>query len=45
MIDTCPYPSVYKTGGSGPYLIEPPDRNVTYVHFATSTLPERFYYR
>ena len=45
MIDTCAYPSVYKTGGSGPYLIEPPDRNVTYIRFATSMLPERFYER
>jgi hypothetical protein len=45
MIDTCAYPSIYKTGGSGPYLIEPPDRNVTFVRFATSTLPERFYER
>jgi hypothetical protein len=45
MIDTCAYPSVYKTGGSGPYLIDQPDRNVTYIHFATSMLPERFYNR
>jgi hypothetical protein len=45
MIDTCAYPSVYKTGGSGPYLIEQPDRNVTYIHFATSMLPEHFYDR
>ena len=45
MIDTCAYPSVYKTGGSGPYLIEPPDRNVTFIRFATSMLPERFYDR
>ena len=43
MIDSCAYPTVYKTGGSGPYLIDPPDRPVTYVHFATSMLPERFY--
>ena len=45
MIDTCAYPSVYKTGGSGPYLIEPPERNVTFIRFATSMLPERFYDR
>jgi hypothetical protein len=43
MIDSCTYPSVYKTGGSGPYLIDPPDRPVTYIHFATSMLPGRFY--
>ena len=43
MIDTCAYPSVYKTGGSGPYLIERPDKPVTFVHFATSMLPGRFY--
>jgi hypothetical protein len=45
MIDTCAYPSVYRTGGPGPYLIEQPDINVTYIHFATSMLPERFYNR
>ena len=45
MIDTCAYPSVYKTGGPGPYLIESPDRSLTYVHFATSMLPRRFYSR
>jgi hypothetical protein len=43
MIDTCAYPSVYKTGGSGPYLIDPPDKPVTYIRFATSMLPGRFY--
>jgi hypothetical protein len=43
MIDTCAYPSVYKTGGSGPYLIDRPDKPVTFVHFATSMLPGRFW--
>ena len=43
MIDTCAYPSVYKTFGSGPYLIDRPDKPVTFVHFATSMLPGRFY--
>jgi len=43
MIDSCAYPSVYKTGGSGPYLIDPPDKAATYIHFATSMLPGRFY--
>jgi hypothetical protein len=32
-------------GGPGPYLIESPDRSLTYVHFATSMLPRRFYSR
>jgi len=45
MIDTCAYPSVYKTDDSGPYLIDRPDSNVTYIHFATSMLPARFYHR
>jgi hypothetical protein len=45
MIDTCPYPRVYKTGGSGPYLIDRLDSNVTYILFATSMLPARFYNR
>jgi hypothetical protein len=43
MIDTCAYPGVYKTTGSGPYLIDKPDSNVTFIHFATSKLPGRFY--
>jgi hypothetical protein len=43
MIESCAYPRVYKTGGSGPYLIDPPDIPVTYIHFATSMLPGRFY--
>lgn len=45
MIDTCPYPSVYKTGGSGPYLLDRLDSNTTDILFATSMLPERFYNR
>jgi hypothetical protein len=45
MIDTCPYPRVYKTEGSGPYLIDKLDSNVTYILFATSMLPARFYNR
>lgn len=45
MIDTCPYPSVYKTGGSGPYLVDRLNRNTTDILFATSTLPDRFYNR
>jgi hypothetical protein len=43
MIDTCTYPRVYKTGGSGPCLIDKPNSDVTYVLFATSMLPGRFY--
>jgi hypothetical protein len=43
MIDTCAYPRVYKTGGSGPCLIDKPHSDVTYVLFATSMLPGRFY--
>ncbi len=45
MIDTCAYPRVYKTAGSGPCLIDKPDRDVTYILFATSMLPARFYNR
>ena len=45
MIDTCPYPRVYKTAGSGPYLIDKLDRNETDILFATSMLPGRFYNR
>jgi hypothetical protein len=45
MIDTCPYPRVYKTGGSGPYLVDKIDGRVTDVLFATSMLPDRFYDR
>jgi len=45
MIDTCAYPVVYKTGGSGPYLIDRLESNATNVLFATSMLPDRFYYR
>ena len=45
MIDTCPYPRVYKTGGSGPYLVDKIDSRVTDVLFATSMLPDRFYNR
>jgi hypothetical protein len=42
MIETCNYPRVYKTFGSGPYLQERLGRNETDVVFATSTLPPRF---
>jgi hypothetical protein len=45
MIDTCAYPSVYKTAGSGPYLIDKLDINETDILFATSMLPGRFYNR
>jgi hypothetical protein len=45
MIDTCPYPRVYKTGGSGPYLVDKIDSRVTDILFATSMLPARFYNR
>lgn len=43
MIDTCPYPRVYKITGSGPYLIDKLDSNETDILFATSMLPRRFY--
>ena len=39
MINTCSYPRVYKTSGTGPYLIEPMGLNETYVVFASSKLP------
>lgn len=39
MISTCSYPRVYKTSGTGPYLIEPMGLNETYVVFASSKLP------
>ena len=42
MIETCSYPLVYRTFGTGPYLREPLDRNVTDIVFATSELPSRF---
>ncbi len=42
MIDTCGYPSVYKTGGSGPYLLDKPQCDVTYIDFNTSMLEDRF---
>jgi hypothetical protein len=45
MIDTCPYPRIYKTAGSGPYLVDKLDSNSTNILFATSMLPERFYNR
>lgn len=45
MIDTCPYPRVYRTEGSGPYLVDKLDSNATYIFFATSMLPSRFYNR
>lgn len=45
MIDTCAYPRVYKTGGSGPYLIDKLDSDETDLFFATSMLPGRFYNR
>jgi hypothetical protein len=45
MIDTCPYPLVYKTGGSGPYLLDQLESDTTDILFATSMLPERFYNR
>ena len=41
MIDTCSYPLVYTTFGSGPFLQEPPDRTETDIVFATSKLPGR----
>lgn len=39
MINTCSYPRVYKTFGTGPYLIEPMGLNQTNVVFASSKLP------
>jgi hypothetical protein len=42
MIKTCSYPRVYKTFGTGPYLIEPMGLNETDIVFATSKLPARF---
>jgi hypothetical protein len=42
MIETCSYPRVYKTFGTGPYLREPLDRNETDIVFATSKLAWRF---
>ncbi|MBV9105254.1 MAG: hypothetical protein JO313_04440 [Verrucomicrobia bacterium] len=42
MIETCSYPRVYKTLGTGPYLQEPLDRNETDIVFAISKLPGRF---
>ena len=41
MINTCSYPRVYKTSGTGPYLIEPMGLNQTNVVFASSKLPSR----
>ena len=45
MIDTCSYPRVYRTFGTGPYLREPLDRNETDVIFAVSELPWRIFCR
>jgi hypothetical protein len=42
MINTCNYPRVYKTFGTGPYLLEPMGLTRTDVLFATSKLPSRF---
>jgi hypothetical protein len=42
MIETCDYPRVYRTFGTGPYLREPLDRNQTDIVFATSELSWRF---
>ena len=42
MIETCSYPCVYKTFGSGPYLREPLDRNETDISFAVSKIGSRF---
>jgi len=42
MIQTCSYPRVYRTFGTGPYLREPLDRNETDVVFAVSELSWRF---
>jgi hypothetical protein len=42
MIETCGYPSVYKTDGGGPYLIDKPQGDSTYIHFATSMMIDRF---
>jgi hypothetical protein len=40
MINTCSYPRVYKTFGTGPYLLEPMGHSRTDVLFATSALKE-----
>jgi hypothetical protein len=42
MIDTCSYPRVYRTFGTGPYLREPLDRDETDIVFASSEVPWRF---
>ena len=45
MIDTCSYPRVYKTEGSVPHPVDKLDSDATYIFFATSMLPARFYNR
>lgn len=42
MIDTCSYPRVYKINGGGPYLLDKPQGDSTYILFATSMLLGRF---
>ena len=42
MITTCSDPQVYRTFGTGPYLIEPIGLNETNIVFANSKLPIRF---
>jgi hypothetical protein len=42
MVETCSYPLVYRTLGTGPYLREPLNRNETDIVFATSELSWRF---
>lgn len=42
MIDTCSYPRVYKIDGGGPYLIDKPQGDSTYISFSTSMLLGRF---
>jgi hypothetical protein len=44
VIDSCSYPLVYRTAeaGGGPYLLDKLECNVTYVHFNTTMLGNRF---
>jgi len=44
VIDTCSYPRIYKISGGGPYLLDKPECDSTHIAFATSMLPERFFY-